>query len=60
VEEFERIPPAEQVKPDECGGSRAEFACVQAGESGRTAQLDAVAEDRRCAEETKRLRRQPS
>ena len=60
VEELERILAPEEVKPSECGGGRAELACRHAGESGRVAQLDPVAEDRGRTEEGKRLLRQAS
>ena len=56
VEELERILAAEEVEPNERGGSRTKLACFHAGESGRVAQLGPVAEDRGGTEEGKRLR----
>ena len=60
VEELERILAPEEVEPSEYGGGRTKLACFHAGESGRVAQLGAVAEDRGRAEEGKRLRLQAS
>jgi hypothetical protein len=60
VEELERILAQEEVKPNEGRGGRTKLACPHAGERGRVAQFRPVAEDRRRAEEGKRLRRQAS
>ena len=60
VEELERILATEEVEPHECRGGRTQLARLDAGESGRVAQLDPVAEDRGRAEERERLRLQPS
>jgi hypothetical protein len=58
VEELERILATEEVEPDECRGGRTNVAGLHAGQSGRVAQLDSVAEDRGRAEEGQSLRLQ--
>jgi hypothetical protein len=60
VEELQRILAAEEVEPDEGGGSRTKLTCFHAGERRRVAQLDPVAQDRGRAEQGQRLRPQPS
>src|SRR5262245_34337318 len=60
VGELQRVFAPEEVKPNECGGSRTKLTGCHASKSCRVPQLDAVAQDRGRAEQGKRRRPQPS